>query len=320
MGLHALEAPLLGLSRLTRAALFTCFGLASCATALPPDPIERALYVDTLTLVRSQARDEWTVDRIAQDEIAPGVAWSACQVAPDRRRALLSWLDGQIASEESRLGGDAKAAWLARGKDLGDVDDLLELQRVRAALASIDERAAADCPFWLEEDPEFIGMQGDAHRFVLYVESRGQLALNVQSSGGARFSGGGGGRVLLGGGLSDRVSLLSGLEVGGGGRFGEDGSLSGVLTGALPVLVRFANAGSALDLELAAVSFLEGSKAWPPGIRAAIAVGFQTPRVGGSFAPHAMFWLGYEYHPRRDDEEPFHVIGLGTRIGVAIDP
>jgi hypothetical protein len=307
------------LSRVLPALFVSTLGFASCATALPPDPIERALYVDTLTLVRSQARDEWTVDRIAQDGIAPGVAWSACQVAPERRRALLGWLDGQIATEETRLGGDAKTAWLARGKELGEVDDLLELQRVRAALNRIDERPE-DCPFWLEEDPEFIGMQGDAHRFIMYVESRGQLALNVQSSGGARFSGGGGGRVLLGGGLSDRVSLLSGLEVGGGGRFGEDGSLSGVLTGALPVLVRFANAGSAIDVELAAVSFLEGSKAWPPGIRAAVALGFQTPRVGGAFAPHAMFWLGYEYHPRRDDEEPFHVIGLGTRIGVTIDP
>jgi hypothetical protein len=200
-----LEALLPGFIRSNLFVCVACLGLAACATTLPPDPVERALYVDTLTLVRSQARDEWTVDRIAQDEIAPGVAWSACQVAPDRRRALLSWLDGQIANEESRLGGDARAAWLARGKELGDVDDLLELQRVRAALASIDERAASDCPFWLEEDPEFIGMQGDAHRFILYVESRGQLALNVQSSGGARFSGGGGGRVLLGGGLSDRV-------------------------------------------------------------------------------------------------------------------
>lgn len=302
------------------ALLLSCVGLASCATTLPGDPVERALYVDTLTLVRSQARDEWTVDRVALDGIRAGVAWSGCQVAPDKRRGLVSWLDGQIAAERARLGGDAKTAWLARGKDLDEVEDLIELERVRAAIASLEERAASDCPFWLEEDPEFIGMQGDAHRFVMFVESRGQLALNIQSSGKTRASGGGGGRILLGGGLSDRVTLMAGVEVGGGGRFGDDGSLSGVLTGAIPVLVRLANAGSAIDLELAAVSFLEGSKSWPPGVRAAIALGFVTPRVGGAFSPQAMFWLGYEYHPRRDDEAPFHIIGLGTRIGVDIDP
>jgi hypothetical protein len=230
----------------------------------------------------------------------------------------MSWVDRRVEAEKARLGGDARTAWLSSGKDLDAVEDLIELERVRAALATVDERA--ECPFWLEADPDFIGLQGDAHRFVMYIESRGQLALNIQDSGSARFSGGGGGRVLLGGGLSDRVTLLSGIEVGGGGRFGEDGKLSGVLTGAVPVLVRLSDAGTAWDLELAAVSFLEGSKSWPPGLRAAIAFGFITPRVGGAFSPQAMFWLGYEYHPRRDDEEPFHIIGLGTRIGVAIDP
>jgi hypothetical protein len=305
---------------LHRAAFLLLLGLASCATTLPPDPVERALYVDTLTLVRSKSRSEWTIDRLAQDSIGPGVAWSACQVAPEKRRSLMGWIDTQVAAEQTRLGGDARSAWLQRDRDLGAVEDLIELERVRAALANIEERAATDCPFWLETDPEFIGLQGDANRFILFIESRGQLALNVQSKGGARFSGGGGGRVLLGGGFSDRVSLLSGFEVGGGGRFGEDGKLSGVLTGAVPVLLRFADAGTAWDLEVAAVSFLEGSKSWPPGLRAAIAFGFVTPRVGGAFSPQAMFWLGYEYHPRRDDEEPFHIIGLGTRIGVAIDP
>ena len=44
------------------------------------------------------------------------------------------------------------------------------------------------------------------------------------------------------------------------------------------------------------------------------------PRVGGAFSPHAMLWLGYEFHPQRGSDEPFHVIGFGTRIGVDIDP
>jgi len=287
---------------------------------MPPDPVERALYVDTVTLVRAKARDEWTLDRLSQDEIAPGVARSACQVAPDTRASLLAWLHARIAAEEARLGGDARTAWRARDRDLSDIEPLLELQRVESALAKIHETAESDCPFWLDEDPEFIGVQGDARRLVVLLESRGHVALNIQASGTARLAGGGGGRVLLGGGLSDRVTIMSGLEVGGGGRFGTDGKISAVLTGAVPILVRLANAGSAWDFELAAVSFLEGSKSWPPGIRAAVAFGFQTPRVGGAFAPQAMFWVGYEYHPPRGAEEPFHIIGVGTRIGVMIDP
>lgn len=296
--------------------------VSACAATLPPDRVERALYIDMLTMVRSQARTEWTVDRLALDNIGPGLAWSGCQVSPDKRESLLGWIDAQIALEETRLGGDAETAWRRHGKDLSAIDDLLELQRVRLALSGVHERAATDCPFWLEGDPEFIGLQGDAHRFVMVVESRGQLALNIRggADGSARFSGGGAGRVLLGGGLSDRATLMTGFEVGGGGRFGADGDLSGVLYGAVPVLLRLPDAGRSLDLELAAVTFLEGSRGWPPGIRAAIAYGFITPRVGGAFSPQAMFWIGYEFHPRRGPEEPFHVIGLGTRIGVNIDP
>jgi len=293
--------------------------LASCAASLPPDPVERALYIDTLTLIRSQARSEWTVDRLALDNIGPGLAWSACQVSPERRAALLTWVDGEITQETARIGGDAETVWRNNGKDLGEADDLLELNRVRLALVGLNERAAAECPFWLEADPGFIGMQGDAGRFVMFIESRGQLALNLRDDS-ARFAGGGGGRILFGGGLSDRATLMAGVELGGGGRFGDDGELSGVLYGALPILLRLPDAGSAWDLELAAVTFLEGSRGWPPGIRAAIAYGFVTPRVGGAFSPQAMFWLGYEYHPQRGSDEPFHVIGLGTRIGVDIDP
>lgn len=187
------------------------------------------------------------------------------------------------------------------------------------APAGLHERADSDCPFWLEADPEFIGMQGDADRFVIFVESRGQVALNIRG-GSAGLAGGGGGRVLLGAGLSANATIVAGIEVGGGGRFGDDREVTGVLYGALPVVLRLPDVGSAIDLELAAVTFFDGARGWPPGVRAAIAYGFVTPRVGGVFSPQAMFWVGYEFHPQRGSDEPFHMIGLGTRIGVDIDP
>lgn len=101
------------------------------------------------------------------------------------------------------------------GGDLAEIEDLIELARVRAVLTSLEVWVATDCPFSLEVDPDFIDMQGDAHRFVVFVESRGQFALNAQSRGTTRAAGGGRGHVLLGGGLSDRVTLTIGLEVGG---------------------------------------------------------------------------------------------------------
>lgn len=288
-----------------------------CAASLPPEPVERALYVDALTVVRSQARDDWTVDRLALEGVTPAVAWSVCQVAPERRAGLMAWLDAAITREEQRLGGSSEIGWRRAGKDMGAIEELLELQRVRAAIALVRPE---ECPFWLEADPGFRGMQGDAERLVFIFESRGGVALNLRSEGGLRFSGGGAGRVLVGFGASDRLTVATGFEIGGFGRFDQKGDVTGVLGGAFPLLVRLADAGSLVDLEVAAVTFLEGARGWPPGIRAAIAFGFLTPRVGGAFSPAAMFWLGYEYHPRRDLDAPFHVIGVGTRIGVDFDP
>lgn len=296
--------------------------IPGCTSVLPVAPVERALVNDVRTIVRSQARSEWTVDRSALDMIAPAVAWSACQVSADERARSLQWLDGAIGDEEEALGGRGLPAadlWRRADKDLGELDDLLELSRIRLALAGLHTRAADDCPFWLEADPEFSGMQGDADRFILLLESRGGVTLHLRGSALA-FGGGGAGRVLVGGGLSDRLTLAAGFEIGGTGRFDEDGEVTGVLGAALPVLLRFVDAGSVIDLELAATTFLGGARGWPPGVRAAVAFGVVTPRVGGAFSPSAVFWIGYELHPARGPDEAFHVIGLGTRIGVDVDP
>lgn len=45
----------------------------------------------------------------------------------------LGWLDREILTEEARLGGDAETVWRKNGKEPGEVEDLLELQRARRA-------------------------------------------------------------------------------------------------------------------------------------------------------------------------------------------
>jgi hypothetical protein len=245
-------------------------------------------------------------------------ATSGPSTAPERRQGLLAWLDTEIGREEARLGGTAAEVW-KRQRDDADLEMLLELQRVRLAVADLEARAEAECPFWLEADPGFIGTQGNAERFTLWLESRGGGALNVRGSD-VGLSGGGAGRLLMGSGLSDRLSLLAGLEVGGAGRFELDGKVAAVFGAAVPVVLRFADAGQVFDIEIAAATFLDKDAMWPPALRVALAYGFVTPRVGGAFSPMALFWVGYEYHPSRGEDPPFHLIGVGTRIGVDIDP
>jgi hypothetical protein len=300
--------------------------LGGCASVAPEGGAEAALYRDVRTFVRSHARDAWTVDRVALEAVAPGVAVSACQAGPEARRGVLAWLEERIASEEARLGGPPEVVW-RRTRDLEPLEGVVELRRIRAAISAIDARSEADCPFWLPPDPGFVGTEGDADRWVLYLESRGGGGVNLRGSDVA-LSGDGAGRLLLGRGLGPNVTLAAGLEVGGAGRFerrdqvggGSANEVTGVIGGALPVVLRLADAGEVVDFELAATAFLDGGQSLPPGVRAAIAWGLVTPRVGGAFSPMALFWVGWEYHPRRGDEAPFHMIGLGTRVGVDIDP
>ncbi len=307
-------SPLLAVAVLLAQAL----AVNGCATSAPTVPAQRALYNDVVTLVRSQARDEWTLDRVGLNAIASGVAWSGCQTDAATREGLLVWLDAAITAEEARLGGPAADHW-RRHRDLGEVADLIELGRVKKAVTDLHARAEAECPFWLEADPAFVGTQGNADRFTIWLESRGGGSLNVRGDALA-LSGGGAGRALVGGGISDRLTLMAGLELGGAGRFDLEGKVSAVFGAAVPVVLRFVDGGQVFDIEVAATTFLDPDVGLPPAIRVALAYGFVTPRVGGAFSPMATFWVGWEYHPPRGDDPPFHMIGLGTRIGVDIDP
>jgi hypothetical protein len=57
----------------------------------------------------------------------------------------------------------------------------------------------------------------------------------------------------------------------------------------------------------------------PSGSRGAFGTGVATPRVS-AFKPMVMLWVLYEFFPPQGGGPANHFIGLGTRIGVNIDP
>ena len=209
--------------------------LCGCAT-LPEHPVERALYSDLDTLVSTRQRIAWVADRFEVENLASAAMRSTCAVAPERRRALRTWLDGRVAEE----GGSGEAVWRAAGEDLRAARTILTLERVRALLDYTDEHAAADCPFWLEPDTGFSGVHAATGRFVLMAESMGSAQLVLRSED---FNLGGHGllRILPAVGLSDRFTIASGIEAGGSSTFPRDGdtrSLAAAWVGGLPLLFR----------------------------------------------------------------------------------
>jgi hypothetical protein len=148
-------------------AAFALSALSACAP-LPPTVTGRALYIDARKALSGESRLGWTVDRVELEEAAAQVEPSACRVTPAERQALRSWVAARVAAS----GGPAEAQYRA-GRDIDDLQDVLELERVGALLDQVELHMPEDCPFWVEPDPEFEGLHSSGHRFVLIGESMG---------------------------------------------------------------------------------------------------------------------------------------------------
>jgi len=284
---------------------------------VPDHPVEGALYNDLHTLVVTRERIDWSVDRVELEKLGGAVLRSACAVAPSRRAALRGWLTARLEA----AGGSAEAAWVAAGRDLEAVREVLTLARVRMALDYAEARAEADCPFWLPVEPDFAGVHAAQRRFVLHAESMGSAQILV-TEGDASLGGHGLLRILPGVGLSDRLTLAMGVESGVSSTFPRDGdgrrALEAAFVGGVPLLLRVIDGTWRYDTDLAATFRAPerqlSDARW--GGRVSQGVGVAALRIAG-LQPYVLAWVGYEYLP---GEEDLHVMRVGTRGGVDWDP
>ncbi len=271
-------------------------------------------------IVETRARVDWVVDRHEIAAVASTLMQSACRVPPEARDGLRRWLDDRIEA----LGGSARGVYEQSGGDLEAAEELLTLERVRDAAAYADRHAHVDCPFWLEPDPGFAGVQASARRFVLMAESMGSLQVLVDD--GEAFVGGTGvGRILPGWGVDDRLTLALGAELGVASTFpkGDDGgrSVKPVLAGGVPLLFRVHDETLRYDTEVAFVARAPEDALSDPrfGVRLAHGIGVATLRIAGVM-PYAVLWAGYTWFPPADGLGAQHVVRFGTRVGVDWDP
>ncbi len=293
---------------------------AGCATLPPPGPA-RGLYVDLRKSVElSEDTGGWVVDRVEIESQAGTALRSLCRVDPVERQKLASWLDGELALEG---GATAREIYDKHGGDFGAAKEAIHLERVRSLLRYAERHAEEDCPFWLHIEPEFNGIEGDSHRFVLWLESVGGGAL-VFERGKVALGGGGGGRVFAAYGIGPRATLALGGELSGNGAFVENKTggrtIETTFTAATPVILRISDLARVYDFEVAPVARVATHESWfPPGMRVATSVGFSASR-GSAFMPYVLLWLGYEVHAAHGRNPADHSIRIGTRVGVDLDP
>lgn len=296
---------------------------AGCAP-LPQTQAPRGLYVDLRKAVILQEQEDWIVDRLEVADALEGVMGSVCASTRETREDLRAWIDTQIEAEAGPgMAGDpspSRQLYEQAGEMNGDIEDIRTLERVRLLLEA-GEDSATDCPYWLEEDVEFAGREGDESRFVILAESLGGAALRW-GGGTTEIGGGGGARVMLGYGFSRRLTIAIGGEVGASGTLPEtdDGSrtFEAVAASAVPILFRITDVSRHFDIELTwRTLYPEGPARH--GMRLGIGYGLSTPRVA-SFMPYALLWIGYELFPAQHGAATEHAFILGTRVGVNWDP
>lgn len=299
-------------------ALVAALPLAGCAT-LPDPPAERALYSDLRQIVETRERVGWIIDDHELDDAMNSALQSVCQTEVEARIGLLDWFDERIVVE----GGPAEEAYEEADEDLGEIEELLTLERMKALLERADAAADEQCPFWLSPDPDFTGVQTDTERFVILAESAGGLGILLED-GEVLLGGGGGLRLLPGYGFNDRIVLVGGIELGGTGAISQssdDGSQDVVArpAGAIPLILRIHDETWLYDVEVAAVTQYHDGTIRTPGFRVAGAVGIGSVRIG-SFMPYAMGLVAYELYPEFRDLPFTHSFRLGTRVGINYDP
>jgi hypothetical protein len=300
----------------------------ACVPRLPDTPVERALVRDMVRVVDVKSQVGWLVDELEMDAALTNALKSTCQVPEASVARSLAWVDRTIAAE----GGDVAAVWRQRGRDLGEVDELLMWTRVRLLLARSAEWAREGrCPFWLEPSASFSGVHHSANRWVLSLEGGGRF-IEEFALGEVRYGGGGSGRLLVGRAFTDTWTVSLGGEFGGDARFtnlqiGQVQELPQLVAFiATPVVLRYDFGTSTYaELETGALFYIDRATAdqfsgtvsanSQLGIRAGVAVGASYLRIQQGIMPKFTFAFTFEHIPAATMGHAITQIGVGARTG-----
>jgi hypothetical protein len=298
-------------------ALLLCAGCA--AQPLPEDRSQAFLYRDLQRIVTLAESAGWEIDRLELESHLESALNSVCRVSTSSTAALIAWLDRQVAEN----GGPPERAFLANGRDVDALDDLLELTRIRALLQYAHDVRDQDCPFWWLEDPEYAGEQIFDDRWLLFVAGGGKAIL-VSRAGLADVRAGAAGRLMFGRGFGRSLALYLGLEAGGVAAFSRDadgdrGNLVIGIDGVVPLVVRYRFVNVYLELEAGYFGRVtEEERSIQPGLHLGAAVGGQSTKLLWFF-PGTDLAVSYERtFPREDQGAPLHTLKVGLRLSAEL--
>ena len=294
-----------------------CAG-AGAAGAEPLREDSRGLLADVERIVSVEQSLGWFADRRAYEEVLPALLQSLCRADPAARIEARAEL-----VRRSRELGISRDLFLRAGRELDSkTKEALFAERQLGAFEHAMARAADDCPYFVEPEPDFIGRQTDRNRFTLSLETGGMLQIR-RTEGDWTFGGGGTGRILPGWGFGGSITLLAGAEFGGGAMIRPNVQPTQLAINyfpAIPLVVRFHDVSWHYDLEVAPVALFQADdQDMSFGLRVGGTVGVAALRTRG-FLPWAGLAVAYERYFEREGRASAVFLRGGLRIGVMWDP
>lgn len=277
----------------------------------------QALLFDLERIISAAEASGWLIDEVEQNEIHGDVMESLCRTTPVVRRAAQQRLE-----QRSARAGDPRALYERTGNQLSaELKRALATQRTLVALQRGVAVADRECPFWLRQDPEFRGLQSTRDRWIINFDTGGTAQLR-RTEGEWSVGAGGFGR-LLGGYSFSRVSLLAGVELGGGALVVPNTQPTAFIVNyipAIPVLVRWHLDAWNIDLEAASVAlFQAGNTQLSYGLRGGITLGVSGLRLRG-ILPWVGIGVASEYHFENASRPEAWYLRSGLRVGGVWDP
>jgi hypothetical protein len=303
--------------RILLGCLLALSSLAPRVARADPSYAADSLARDIERIVDGQESASWFVDADALLEMRTSLLESTCRTPAAARGEALALLEA-----ESRETGDAKSLYEAEGRKVTPLVERARFaERKLLALRTATRWAERECPFWVEPDAGFRGLQSDRDRFALSFESGGNAQVR-HTQGVFTIGAGGVGRLLVGRGFGGDWSLYAGLEFGGGAMLKPRVQPTEFVVNyfpAVPVVLRLHDVAWHYDLELAPVSLFQADNgAVSFGGRFGLGVGLSTLRTRGVIG-----WAGavamVEHYFAESARPAAQFLRGGVRVGVIWD-
>ena len=303
-------------------AALSVSSVASFASAAAPSANDSesadALLEDTKVLVHAAETFGWFLDAEEYREIYPVLLESTCRVSEEARALAVR----RLTSLKSQRGDPAKLFEQASREWTDEATKAVKIHRQLHALKQAVVGAEKSCPFWIDAETPFLGLQSPSRKFTLSLETGGLLQFR-RTEGDFTFGGGGAARVLPGYGIGESLSVLAGIEFGGGAMLRTDTSDTQFVLNyfpAIPMVLRFRSTSWHIDSEIAGVGLFQANDpSLSYGVRVGGGFGLSVPRARG-LLPWAGVVLAVEHFVPSGGRPSAQFLRGGIRLGFRWPP